>query len=173
MQSSCTLDLSLLHSVPWDMCNHTRMYQHIQVSLHVQFIACAKSFCNWALKHYPVYIISQTRWSTNIFVWWSGLKHDSTQIVVTAIIKCLSELYILFQWHRKYFCLTFRLERIITCRTLVTTIYNWNLMPVICDQVTQCSGSLTFSRLVSMTSTNGIPPYKEKELWITHDHTCP
>ena len=25
-------------------------------------------------KHYPVYIISETKCSTNIFIWWSGLK---------------------------------------------------------------------------------------------------
>ena len=41
----------------------------------------------------------------------------------------------------------------------------WELRPVICHKVAQCSGSLTFS-LVSATSTNDIPPHEPKELWI-------
>ena len=62
-------------------------------------------------------------------------KHDSTQIVITAIIKCWSEkyfwqglkmfcsVYYQLQVHSKYFCLTVRLECIIPWRSLVTTIY--------------------------------------------------
>ena len=41
-------------------------------------------------------------------------------------------------------------------------------MTVLCDQVTQCSGSLTFS-LISTTSTYNIFTVKAKELWIIHD----
>ena len=37
------------------------------------------------------------------------------------------------------------------------------------DQVTQCSGSQTFSP-VSATITNDVPPYKSKELWIACAH---
>ena len=43
-------------------------------------------------------------------------------------------------------------------------------MSVLCDQITQCSDSLTFT-LVSATSTKDVPPYEAKELWITQDHT--
>ena len=63
-------------------------------------------------------------------------------------------------------------------------------MPVLCNEVTQCLGSLTFSclvsattqmtlgsltfsRLVSATSTNDVPPYKANELRIAHDHKRP
>ena len=52
-------------------------------------------FCNQAWKHYVVYIISQTKCTTNIFV--SQARKHSTQIVVTAIIKCLNEKYFLFR----------------------------------------------------------------------------
>ena len=52
------------------------------------------------------------------------------------------------------------------------SLQNGKLTPVLCDQVTQCSGSLTFS-LVSATSTNDIPPHEAKELWIAHDRTRP
>ena len=45
-------------------------------------------------------------------------------------------------------------------------------MSVLCDQVTQCLGSLTFS-LVSATNKNDAPPHEAKELWIAHDHTYP
>ena len=94
-----------------------------------------KVFILWpGLKiKYPVYIISQTKCTTNIFAWWSGLKLDSTQVVVTAIIKCLRKKYfvsksILFlyyysQVHSKYFCLIVRLENIIPWRLSVTAIY--------------------------------------------------
>ena len=46
-------------------------------------------------------------------------------------------------------------------------------MPVLCDQVTQCLGSLA-TNLVSATSMNGVPSYEVnevKELWIAHYHT--
>ena len=43
----------------------------------------------------------------------------------------------------------------------------WKLTPVLCDQVTQCSGSLTFS-LVSTTSMNDIPTIQGKR---SMDHT--
>ena len=39
-------------------------------------------------------------------------------------------------------------------------------MPVLHDRVTQCSGSLT----LRATSTNDVPPFETKELWIAHDH---
>ena len=41
-------------------------------------------------------------------------------------------------------------------------------MTVLCYQVTQCFGSLTF-RLVSATSTDNIFTVKAKELWFIHD----
>ena len=44
--------------------------------------------------------------------------------------------------------------------------------PVLCDQVTQCLASLTFS-LVSATSTNDVPTIRGKKFWITHDRTRP
>ena len=65
-------------------------------------------------------------------------RHDSMQLVVTAIIKCLSKLCFWFSWpslkiicsiyyqsqvHNKYLCLMVRLENIIPRRLLVTTIY--------------------------------------------------
>ena len=49
---------------------------------------------------------------------------------------------------------------------------NGKLTPVLCDQVTQCLGSLTLS-LVSPTSTNDIPTYEVKELRIAHNCMCP
>ena len=78
--------------------------------------------------------IHQTKCTTNIFDHHSW-KHDSTQIVITAIIKCLGEkyfwpvlkmfcsVYYQLQVHSKYFRLTVRLESIIPWRSLVTTIY--------------------------------------------------
>ena len=45
-------------------------------------------------------------------------------------------------------------------------------MPVFYDQVTQCSGSVTFS-LVGMTSTNDIPTIPGIKFWIAHDRTRP
>ena len=44
---------------------------------------------------------------------------------------------------------------------------NGKLMPVICEQVTQCLGSLTFS-LVSTTGTNYISTMQRKRIM---DHT--
>ena len=52
------------------------------------------------------------------------------------------------------------------------SLKNGKLTLALYGQVTQCSGSLTFS-LVSTTSTNDVPLYKAKELWIAHNRTCP
>ena len=68
-------------------------------------------------------------------------KQDSTETVITAIIKCLSEtffvswpslkmfcsLYYLSQVHSKYFCLMVRLENIIPWRSLFATIYAYTI----------------------------------------------
>ena len=49
---------------------------------------------------------------------------------------------------------------------------NGKLKPALCDQVTQCSGSLTISSACAI-SANDIPSYEAKELWITQDCMLP
>ena len=45
----------------------------------------------------------------------------------------------------------------------ISPFKNGKLMPVLCDQITQCSGSLTFSP-VSATSTNDVPTIRGKRI---------
>ena len=52
-------------------------------------------FCDWAWKH-PVHIISQTKYTTNVFIQWSGLKTWFHTDCCHKIIKCLNETYFLF-----------------------------------------------------------------------------
>ena len=56
------------------------------------------------------------------------------------------------------------------------SLKNVKLMPVLCDQVTQCSASLTFSH-VSATSMNGITYTKQKNygshmIGYIHNNAC-
>ena len=45
---------------------------------------------------------------------------------------------------------------------------NEKLTPALCDQVTQCLGSLTFSLIIRQTPMT-FPPQEVKELWIPHN----
>ena len=97
------------------------------------------SFCHQVktLKHYPVYIISQTKCTTNIFVWQSGFKtwfrrdcyHSNYQMLMQKVffvlwtgLKIFCSVYYQSQVHSKYFCLTVRLKNIIPWRLLVTIV---------------------------------------------------
>ena len=97
-----------------------------------------KVFCDWDWKHYPVYIISQTKSTANIFIWWSYLKtwfqgdchHSNYQMltwnaffVLWPGLKMFCSAYYQSQMHSKYVCLTVRLANIIPWRLLVTKIY--------------------------------------------------
>ena len=85
-----------------------------------------------------MYIISQTKFTTNISVWRSGLKtwfhadccHRNYQnfkqnlfFVLWLSLKMFCNAYCQLQVNSNYFCLVVKLENIIPWRLLVTTIY--------------------------------------------------
>ena len=114
-------------------CLHSNY--HVAISNEKYFL-----FCDLVWKHRPVYIISQTKCTTNIFVWRSGLqtqfhadrRHSNYQMLTRKAffvpwlgMKIFYSVYYQSQVQSKYFCLMVRLGNIIPWRLSVTTIYTY------------------------------------------------
>ena len=67
--TNITRQIFLFDGLAWNHASAQIVSTAVTICLNDKYFL----FCDRTWKH-PVYIISQTRCSTNIFVWWSGLK---------------------------------------------------------------------------------------------------